>query len=170
MPVIRQISDAEFAAWVDETIPAYAKDKVASGAWAEAEALEKSKAELHSLLPDGKETKDNYLYSVLAEDGKRVGMLWFGVKDRAGSRIAYVYNIEILAEYRRQGHAQRVLQALECEIQGLGLAGIALHVFGHNTSAQALYTKLGYRPTNINMYKAVDGAGASPHATPSVPA
>jgi ribosomal protein S18 acetylase RimI-like enzyme len=160
MPVIRPISDAEYATWVEETVPAYAKDKVASGAWAEAEALEKSRAELHSLLPDGKETKDNYLYSVLAEDGERVGMLWFAVKERAGSRIAYVYNIEIDSEYRRKGHAQRALQALEAEVQSLGLAGIALHVFGHNTSAQALYAKLGYLPTNINMYKAVGRAGA----------
>ena len=41
----------------------------------------------------------------------------------------------------------------------LGLQGIALHVFGHNTGAQALYGKLGYVPTNINMFKAVP-AGA----------
>jgi ribosomal protein S18 acetylase RimI-like enzyme len=160
MPVIHPISDAEFATWVDEIVPAYAKDKVASGAWTEVEALEKSRAELGSLLPDGRETKDNYLYSVLAETGEHVGMLWFGVKERAGSRIAYVYNIEIESEHRRKGHAQRALQALEHEIRRLGLAGIALHVFGHNTSAQALYAKLGYVPTNINMYKAIRAAGA----------
>jgi predicted GNAT family acetyltransferase len=31
----------------------------------------------------------------------------------------------------------------------------ALHVFGHNTTAQALYAKLGYSPTNINLFKAL---------------
>ena len=59
MPVLRPISDAEFAAWTAHTIPAYAKDKVASGAWLEAEALEKSRAALEALLPAGKETKDS---------------------------------------------------------------------------------------------------------------
>ncbi|MGE5089407.1 MAG: N-acetyltransferase family protein [Candidatus Levyibacteriota bacterium] len=159
MPFLRPISDAEYAIWVNATIPAYARDKVESGAWAAAESLERSKAELESLLPDGKDTKDNFLYSVLAEDGGRVGMLWFSVKERANARIAYVYNIEIDTEHRRRGHAQRALQALEEEARRLGLAGVALHVFGHNTAAQALYAKLGYLATNINMYKAV-GTGA----------
>lgn len=31
----------------------------------------------------------------------------------------------------------------------------ALHVFGHNVGAQALYAKLGFRPTNINLFKTV---------------
>ena len=155
MPVIRPMSEAEYASWVNEAIPAYAKDKIQSGAWTESESLEKSKTELESLLPDGMNTKDNFLYSVVAEDGERVGMLWFAVKERAKSRIAYVYNIEIESEHRRRGHAQRALQALEEEVQKMCLAGIALHVFGHNITAQALYTKLGYLPTNINMHKPV---------------
>jgi ribosomal protein S18 acetylase RimI-like enzyme len=155
MSVIRAISDAEYASWAQETIPAYAKDKVESGAWSEAESLEKSRAELEALLPEGKDTKDNFLFSILAEDGVPVGMLWFSVKERAGDRIAYVYNIEVAAMHRRKGHAQRALQALELETKRLGLAGIALHVFGHNTTAQALYAKLGYVPTNISMFKAV---------------
>jgi hypothetical protein len=37
----------------------------------------------------------------------------------------------------------------------LGLAGIALHVFGHNTGARTFYAKLGYHATNINLYKKV---------------
>ncbi len=39
------------------------------------------------------------------------------------------------------------------QAQKRGLSGIALHVFGQNTGAQALYQKLGYLPTNINMFK-----------------
>jgi ribosomal protein S18 acetylase RimI-like enzyme len=86
-------------------------------------------------------------------------MVWFALKERAGTQIAHLYNIEISPGHQHQGHAQRALRALEKEVQRLGLSGIALHVFGHNTSAQALYTKLGYVPTNINMFKAV-GTGA----------
>lgn len=158
MPVIRPISEAEYADWLTRIIPAHAREKVESGAWVEAGALGKSKAELESLLPDGKDTKDNFLYSVLAEDGERVGMLWFSIKERAQASIAYVYNIEIDPAHRRKGHAQRALRALEEEVRRRGLAGIALHVFGHNTAAQALYAALGFRATNINMYKAVGEA------------
>lgn len=160
MQVIRPVSDAEYAAWVEETIPAYAKDKVASGAWTTEESLEKSRAELESLLPDGRATKDNFLNAVISEDGTYVGMLWYAVKERASSRIAYVYNVEIHPDHRRMGHAKRAFQALEQEAHRLGLSGIALHVFGHNASALALYTKLGYVPTNISMFKAIVGTGA----------
>jgi ribosomal protein S18 acetylase RimI-like enzyme len=49
----------------------------------------------------------------------------------------------------------------------MGLAGIALHVFGHNQSARALYEKLGYAPTNLNLYKPLAaGAGDGPGGTP----
>ena len=34
-----------------------------------------------------------------------------------------------------------------------GLETLALHVFGHNPGARALYEKLGYEITNINMAK-----------------
>jgi len=49
----------------------------------------------------------------------------------------------------------RALQALEVEASLLGLAGAALQVFGYNEGAIALYRKLGFEPTNINMYKAL---------------
>jgi ribosomal protein S18 acetylase RimI-like enzyme len=75
-------------------------------------------------------------------------------------RIAYIYDLAIDPAHQRRGHATRALRALEEEVHALGLAGIALHVFGHNVGAQTLYAKLGYEPTNINMYKPVAKAGA----------
>lgn len=56
---------------------------------------------------------------------------------------------------RHQGHATRAFLRLEEEVRQRGLAGIALHVFGHNTGAQCLYEQLGFSATNINMFKAV---------------
>ena len=62
---------------------------------------------------------------------------------------------EVMPEHRRQGHAYGALLALEHEARRLGLTGVALHVFGHNTTAQARYAKLGYSPTNINLFKSL---------------
>lgn len=159
MPVIRPMTAAEYAAWTQQTVPAYAAEKVASGAWAAADALDRARQEFESLLPDGQDTKDHFLYTVLSAEDTPVGVLWFAVTDRANARIAYLYNIEIFPEHRRRGHAQRALHALETEAGRLRLGGIALHVFGHNQAAQALYAKLGYLPTNINLFKALP-AGA----------
>ena len=147
---------SEYLAYVEEAVPAYAADKVASGHWRESEALDRSRREHEQLLPQGLATPDNHLYTVRdpATQGV-VGHLWIAAQERGGKRIAYVYDVGILPEHQRRGHASRAFMALEDEARSLGLSGVALHVFGHNAGAQALYASLGYQPTNINMFKAI---------------
>lgn len=159
MSIIRPLLESEFRAWMSRTIPLYAAEKVASGAWAEADALELSQEEYERLLPQGLKTPDNYSYAILGSNGLQVGEIWFAVKERAARKIAYIYDVDIWPEHRRQGHAFRAFQAIEAESLRLGLAGVALHVFGSNFGAQALYTKLGYITTDISMFKTL-GEGA----------
>lgn len=158
MSPLRPMTEAEFAAWCDAIVPDYAAEKVESGDWAESEALARSRASLDGLVPQGLKTPDNHLFTIVAPDGQPVGMLWFAVKERSGSRIAYVYNIAIDPPFRRQGHAERAFEALEHEARRLGLEGIGLHVFGHNRGAISLYGKLGFEATDITMFKSLGDA------------
>ena len=160
MSVLRPITAAEYDAWLERVIPAYADEKVASGQWPASSALERSLKEFAELLPRGRDTESNHIYTVLGAEGEGVGTLWIAIKDRADRRIAYVYDVVIAPKHRRRGHAVRAFQALEQEAARLGLGGIALHVFGHNHEAQALYRKLGYVATNISMFKEVPAAAA----------
>jgi len=157
LSVLRPITDAEYPIWLEKVIPGYAEDKVESGQWPAESALALSQKEFLELLPNGKDTKNNYLFTVLSVGGNAVGTLWFVAHERANRRIAYVYDITISPEHRRQGYAYQAFKAMEPEVARLGLRGIALHVFGHNKAAQALYLKLGYVTTNINMFKPVAG-------------
>lgn len=161
MPALRPMTPTEYLAWKAETIPAYAADKVASGQWSQGESLERSRNEHAELLPQGLATPDNFLYSIVDAGSAPVGVLWFAVKTRFDARIAFVFDISVHPERRRQGHARRAFVALEEEVRRLGLSGIALHVFGHNTGAQALYAGLGFEPTSISLYKAVGTARQS---------
>lgn len=157
--VLVPMTESDFARFVAETVPSYAADKVASGQWSPEESLALARRALDELLPQGLATPGHHLFTI--RDGApspAVGRLWFAEQERAGRRIAYVYDIEIAPEHRRSGHAAGALRALEAEVARRGLAGIALHVFGHNHAARALYAKLGYQPTNINLYKPVDAA------------
>ncbi|MBK9608808.1 MAG: GNAT family N-acetyltransferase [Betaproteobacteria bacterium] len=99
---------------------------------------------------------DNHFFTILDARSAPVGMLWFAVQTRFNARIAYVYDVGVRPERQREGHALRAFAALEDEVRKLGLAGIALHVFGHNTGARALYARLGYQPTNISLYKQLE--------------
>lgn len=155
------MTQPEYGAWLQEAIPAYAADKVASGQWSQEESLALSQKENDELLPQGLQTPENYFYSIVDNERRQVGMLWFAVKTKFNARVAYVFDVIITPEHQREGHAYRAFQALEQEVAKLGLSGIALHVFGHNAAARALYAKLGFTPTNISLFKSVGERGAA---------
>lgn len=151
------MTQEDFVAFAADAVPRYAAEKITSGQWAIADALHLSRKTLDELLPQGLATPDNHFFTIReSREQASIGALWLAVQDRAGKRIGYVYEISIKPEHRRKGHARRALMAIEERARELGLLGMALHVFGHNTRAHALYAKLGYRPTNISMFKAID--------------
>lgn len=157
MPSTRLLPMTEeaFAAYLRAMIPEYAKDKVAAGQWTEGEAMQRSEASYAALLPQGLATPGQHLYSMVDDDGTAVGMVWIGLMEEAGRPMAFVYDVAVDAAQRRKGHAGRAFVALEAICRDLGVTGIGLHVFGHNEGARALYRKLGYRETNVNMFKAL---------------
>ena len=158
MPVLRPITEAEFAAWRDAVIPGYAQEKVRSGDWPPENAVDRARTQLDELLPQGAATRDNCLFTITGPVDEPVGTLWFAVKERGGRRVAYIYDVVIAPQYRRQGHAARAFAALEQKVAHLGLEGIALHVFGHNQAAHSRYVKLGFVETDITMFKPIDAA------------
>jgi ribosomal protein S18 acetylase RimI-like enzyme len=162
MTALRTMSVSEFEAWLEQSIKEYAADKVAAGQWLESESIDLSRKENDELLPLGLQTPDNHFFTIAGVESESVGVLWFAVKKKFNAPIAFVFELAVWPEHQRQGHASRALLALEEEVRRQGLSGIALHVFGHNTSARALYAKLGYEPTNITLFKAVPSAGHQP--------
>lgn len=156
MTTLVPMTEAVFAAYVEESIHSYAEEKVVARLWSPAESIELSRKSFAELLPNGLATKDHYLFSIRdTTEAVTVGMLWIAAQERAGGRIAYIYDVSVRLEHQRKGYATRAFAALEEEVRRLGLSGIALNVFGHNAGAHSLYQKLGYRPTHINMYKAI---------------
>ena len=162
MLTLEPISTAEYKSWLSQAIRDYAGDKVNSGNWEAGDALDRSAAEFHRLLPDGPATPDNFIYSLIAaqpgaksgEGTERVlvGVLWFALPPWKPP-IAFVYDLLIFEPYRRSGHGEAALRAMEGKVKALGLDTIGLHVFAHNAAARALYEKAGYAATDINMAK-----------------
>ena len=154
---LRRMTEDEYHAWAETSVPAFADEKVAAGQWPAADALSQAQKEHDELLPQGLATPEHHLFTVVDGAGAPVGTLWFAERAKAGARIAYVYDVAILPQRQREGHALRAFAALKDEARRLGLAGIALHVFGHNHGARALYVRLGFEPTNLNLYKPIAG-------------
>lgn len=145
----------DFKAFVDWSIIDYANEKVLAGNWTAAEALDRSRVEFAKLLPEGLATPRQHLYTISDEStGDKVGVIWF---EEAGFAVdtAWLLQLVIWESYRRRGYGEAAMRLLEDQVRQVGLRRIGLHVFGHNAAAQALYRKVGYEVTNINMAKNV---------------
>ncbi len=154
---LKKMTATAFATYLDQAIADYARDNVESGRWPAEGALERSRADHQKLLPQGLDTPDQHLFEITHPGtGDTVGMVWLAVDSAYSSGSAFIYDIEVQARFRRQGHARRALEELEAMARNWGKRSIGLHVFRQNTGAQALYAALGYQTVSSNMVKALD--------------
>ena len=154
MTRLAPMSDASFADYRQRAIVDYADDNVRAGRWPAADALRRSEANFDELLPQGLATADHFLYDIFADCSTTpVGIIWLAAVTRDGLRGGYIYDVEIAPAWRRKGHTGRAFALIEDEARARGLRSIGLHVFGHNPGAQALYAKLGYAVTGVNMIR-----------------
>lgn len=150
------MDEDSFAAFVEESVPAYAADKVRSGNWSQDESIQRAGQEFLTFLPQGLATPGQHLYTVRdAASGRPVGSLWLG--ELPGSkRAGFIYDIKIDAAERGRGYGEAAMRAAEAESRRLGHVALKLHVFADNHIARALYAKLGYEVTNLNMSKPLE--------------
>jgi ribosomal protein S18 acetylase RimI-like enzyme len=150
------IGENDYQWFIEWAIQDYAQAQVEAGTWHSEDALCLSRETFESLLPEGSGTPNHHLCAVVDEALDRpVGYLWYGERDREGSKCAVLYEFMILEEYRRQGYGTQALLALEEQVRRIGMRAIVLHVFGHNAPARALYKKVGYVERNITMTKQI---------------
>jgi ribosomal protein S18 acetylase RimI-like enzyme len=146
------MTQPEYDEYLKHLIPDYAVENVRAGYWDESEALEKSRQQVESLLPQGLQTKDNYIYSLFDGDHK-VGMIWMKANiDRPG-RDGFIFDVIVDERFRGKGYGKQIMALIEEKARELELKSIGLHVFAHNTVAKNLYESIGYETSSLNMTK-----------------
>ena len=148
MVKLEPIQQEDFERYLEDEIRDYAEGHVRNGNWPAEGALERSRKEFESLLPDGIHSKDQYLYSIVNEDNK-IGLLWVQVKDQK----AFIYDFVIDEAFRGKGYGKQALIAMDEKLKSMNVESVGLHVFGDNIAAQELYKKMGYQITGIHMKK-----------------
>ena len=145
-----KMQQEDFEPYLERGIREYADDHVRNGNWTVEESLERSRREFEHLLPDGVNSRDQFLYSIVYEKGEnKIGWLWVQVKDQK----AFIYDFVIDEGFRGQGFGKQALVALDEKIKSMDVQSVGLHVFGDNITAQELYKKMGYQITGIHMKK-----------------
>ena len=144
----------DFEAYCERAIIEYADDKVRNGNWTAEEAPERSRVEFQHYLPDGLQSKDQFIFSITEESsGQKLGILWVNVKSDTPDHPAFIYDFIIEEQFRGKGFGRQALMALDEKLLSMAAKSVGLHVFGDNIIAQELYKKAGYMVTNINMKK-----------------
>jgi ribosomal protein S18 acetylase RimI-like enzyme len=154
MVYLNPMTESEFQAYSKGAMEELARERVREGDWQPAEALQKAEQEFLRMLPQGVNSKNQYLLSIQADQTDlNLGMLWFALRGTAPHLAAFIYDFMIYEPFRQHGYGRQALSALDEKARQLGIDTISLHVFGHNQAAIALYQKAGYQITNLQMAK-----------------
>ena len=146
------MTQPEFDVFLEHLIPDYAAENVRAGYWDESEALEKSRKETESRLPQGLQSENHYLFTLYDGD-QAVGRVWLKANVDRPVKSGFIFDVEIKEEFRGKGYGKQIMLLIEEKARELGLMSIGLHVFGYNTVAKNLYEGIGYEVTSLNMIK-----------------
>jgi len=106
-------------------------------------------------LPNGISTPNNQLLSIVDQKQSVVGVLWYSIIERKDYREAFILDLIIYPQYRRQGYAQSAMRSFEEEIISLGISKLALSVSPTNSEAIDLYHKSNFTSDYVRMTKNV---------------
>ncbi|MEI8066276.1 MAG: GNAT family N-acetyltransferase [Actinomycetes bacterium] len=151
MVELRTITPANEDAYFARTWNEYGKDIVKAGMTAEQARIniEQTKKQV---FENGLLKSNQHLLNVFLE-GKTIGVLWLVNRTEVAEDDWYIYDIEILQEFRGQGLGKATMLAAEKYVMAHGGHTIGLNVFGFNTVARKLYESLDYETNAIQMKK-----------------
>ncbi|GGD21622.1 GNAT family N-acetyltransferase [Pontibacillus salipaludis] len=136
-----------------ESIHEYAMEHVIAGNWTESEALINAQEQFESLLPNGLDTKEHELFTIVNEERNEVGMIWLHHQHRLEETHIFIYDIKLHEAEQGKGYGKAAMKALEVYAESMEISQIGLHVFAHNKTALGLYKKMGYETTDLVMKK-----------------
>lgn len=105
-----------------------------------------------SLLPQGMDTPGQHMLHIrLPMLRSPVGVLWYECE----THEAFINELEIAPQHRRQGHARAALKLLQAQLRAQGVTRLELSVFAHNRTARAFYRTLGFSLSSLTLGKAL---------------
>lgn len=153
MVTLRPMTGEEYDAFKSEQSESYAADRARADDMDIETARAVASKQLAEILSAGAATPGHRFWKVIEQGGSAVGNLWVFVDD--SQRRAFIFDIEIAEGQRGKGYGEATMRVLEDELRPTDVTHIGLSVMGFNTSARALYDKLGYTVSATYMLKRI---------------
>ncbi len=143
--IFKPIDSKEFPAFAKWSVKSYANHLIKSGDEKfKLKAMKEARAEFKDIFPDGANTKDNYLYIVCNEDGKKIGVIGYQ-KSPFEQNSAFIIENVIKEEYRGMGYGKSAFIKLQQDAYEKGFEKMVLNVFKHTPISYAMYEKNGFK-------------------------
>ncbi|MGX7148820.1 GNAT family N-acetyltransferase [Enterococcus ureasiticus] len=154
--ILKEMTVTDYKKYLSFAIKDYAQDKVTAGTWNEDEAIALATKSFNELLPEGKDTKNEYLYSIVDDSTeKKVGFLWVHLNKTLYDSKFFIYDFIVFEDFRNLGYGRQTIACLDKKAKEMNVSQIDLHVFAHNKGAIHLYEQTGFIPTDISMSKQI---------------
>ena len=115
------------------------------------------RAGLHSIRPKGRDSREALVRQMesgilkvlgLEMDGRMIG----AVVTTHDSRKGWINRLAVDPDFRRQGCAQRLLEAAENVLHDQGIHIIAALIEGDNAASLSLFNRAGYQEVDTRMH------------------
>jgi GNAT superfamily N-acetyltransferase len=151
---LRPMTEQEYDAYRERSVPLYADDLVRSRGMSAEAALADSASTFASTLRQASAPPRTWVLRVLTADDEDAGWLWLGPHPQREDGV-FVYDIEIDEAHQGRGLGRATMLAAEQLARDAGLRHITLNVFGWNSRAENLYRSLGYDVDSTTMSKSL---------------
>ena len=139
---------SELECFIQQEIADYAEQRVREGWWGQREACERARDDLLKVVEWERQAANaerQRLWTAVNDDGVPVGWLWVKLAPPGPwSNRAFLCQMTVAPEFRRQGYGRAILEALEVLLAGVGIDDLSLNVSESNLPAKHLYASAGY--------------------------
>lgn len=141
---LQPMDEERYHTFHQRSLDLYASELLESGSVEDPEeAVRASSQEMANLLPDGRATPGQLLFSAVDTAGETVGEVWIALQPHR----AFLYDIMVDPTRRGQGLGTQMLRAAAAVTREHGRSVLALNVFGNNEGARRLYERSGFVTT-----------------------
>jgi ribosomal protein S18 acetylase RimI-like enzyme len=150
---LQEMNDDAFRSYLEGRIQRQARMLVDTDNCPLQKAIERARNACQAMLPNGLESEDSLLLSVIEGEEAVVGDIWVGTAHEGPHSHAEIRDLTIHEEFRRKGYGHQAMAALEKRLCELGMASVLLWLKPQNHAGQALCRKSGFRIVGSFMRK-----------------
>lgn len=151
---LRDMTAEEYVAFRPRHQSESAASLARSGTLPPAEAARTAADDLGSLLPRGRLSPGNVLWTAY-HDEQAIGIAWLHLQRRSDGIHATAHRLQVREDLRGQGYGRALVAEVERQCRARDVRSVGLTVFGFETAARRLYERAGFEVTALSMAKAL---------------